>query len=54
MVMVENPHVYIYKKTVFHLDWVFNSNCFYYNCMMPVQLVETAISREQTSLFRIS
>ena len=38
-VVVEEPP---YKKIILHLDRVLYNNCFYYICVMHVQLVETS------------
>ena len=38
---------------VMHLDGVLHKNCFYYYCVMHMQLVETVISREQTIQFPV-
>ena len=38
-------------RTILHLDGVLYNNCFFYNCVMHVLLVETVISWEQTIRF---
>ena len=41
-IVVEEPRI---RKTLLHLDGVLYNNCFYYNCVMHVPLVETVLPR---------